>query len=125
MRALVILAIVGLVGVALSGCLGARIDASNERTLHVQAGTPQNDLRFTPSTIRLVPGETVSIVVHNNGTQPHAFVNHDFHLHSGTLAPGQTATVPFTAPESGTFEITCDAPGHSEAGMKGTIEVAA
>ena len=125
MRALVLVAITGLVGVPLSGCLGERIDASGERAIHVQAGTPQNEMRFDPAINRVAPGETVNIVVHNNGTQPHALVNHDFHLHSGALAPGETATVPFTAPERGTFEITCDAPGHDEAGMKGTIEVVA
>ncbi len=110
-------------GVALSGCLGERIEASGDRTIHVQAGTSASEFRFEPATIRVQPGETVNVLVHNNGTERHAFTNHDFHLHSGSLVPGASATIPFTARQPGSFEIACDEAGHGKAGMKDTIEV--
>ena len=67
MRALVILAIAGSVGVPLSGCLGERIDASSERTIHVQAGTPQNDLRFDPQ----IPDDHLDIARNQNLAHNH------------------------------------------------------
>lgn len=151
MRRLVILVVVGLVGVALSGCLGARIDSESTNTsasppghdqhhdepattedlgppdvtLEAHAGTPEKDLQLHPTALRVPLGSVVELRVTNGGDTPHSFTIHEFDADTGMMDPGETRVIKFRADNAGTFETMCDAPGHYEAGMKGTIEVAA
>lgn len=112
-------------GSALSGCLGERIDTAQAGApaVHIEVVESGSEYRFQPTTISLARGTAVMLMVHNNGTVPHAFVNHDFHLHSGRLAPGVSGTIPFTPTTAGRFGVVCDEPGHAAGGMSATIEV--
>ena len=48
----------------------------------------------------------------------------DFELvGSDAVPPGDSSTLTFTAPESGTYQIICDVPGHFSAGMEGRLRV--
>lgn len=151
MRALVILAIAGLVGVPLSGCLGERIDpVSTNDTLPVghdehhdettaatpeigapdlvieaHAGMPQNDLQLHPGDLSVPLGSVVELRVANAGRTPHTFTIHEFDADTGMMQPGEERVLKFRADKAGTFETMCDSPGHYQAGMKGAIEVAA
>lgn len=109
--------------ILLAGCLGQRIDTSApaKNVLHVDVGAPTDDNAFSPTKLRALVGQPVTIIIQNNGTTTHTLTNHDFHIHSGDVAPGAQTTVTFTPDRAGTFELLCDAPGHS--GMRATLEV--
>lgn len=145
--ALLILTLTSVAAIALSGCLGERIETPTpsghsdahhpsaqqssdttitrpDETLHVEAGTSANELTFSPTTLHADEGKSIELVVHNNGTTPHTFTVHALSLNTGPLQPDQYASLKFRATTPGSFEIMCDQPGHYDAGMKATLEVA-
>jgi uncharacterized cupredoxin-like copper-binding protein len=88
------------------------------------------DLKFTPPTIQAKVGQPIKIILENKGA-----IEHDIHFPTlkadkpvanlKTVAKsGQTATFEFTPTAKGSYEYICTIPGHKEAGMKGTINVA-
>jgi len=101
------------------------------------------DSDFSPTTVDVKLGETVSFVFTNTGLLVHdAFIGdkaaqeqhekemreakegHD-HAHEGgiTVAPGQTGALRYKFDQPGTFEIGCHQPRHYEAGMIMLINV--
>lgn len=129
---------------------GSHADPANaelDRTIEFNAG----DMWFDPQALRIAPGNTVKFVVTNTGRVKHEFVigntqaqkehrlmmqknqgsghGSDGHSHGGgmpsvTVAPGETATLLWTAPEDvDALEYACNIPGHYEAGMHGTIKL--
>lgn len=100
-------------------------------------------MRFGPQTIQVRKGETVRIKVRNTGTVLHEMVigtraaleehadlmrrfpnmEHD-EPYIAHVAPGDAGEIVWTFNRSGTFEFACLIPGHYEAGMAGTIQVA-
>jgi uncharacterized cupredoxin-like copper-binding protein len=141
-----------LLGVALSGCLGGPIDATAgpdvglppghdehhgdpsaateelgpaDVVLEAHAGFEDKDLRFHPGPFKVSLGNVVEIRVENLGQTPHTFTIHEFGADTGMMGPGEERTIKFRADRAGDFEIMCDAPGHYQAGMKDTLEVAA
>ncbi|WP_163577033.1 cupredoxin domain-containing protein [Halomonas faecis] len=121
-------------------------DATAERTIRFQAG----DMWFDPERLEIAPGETVRFEIVNTGNVEHEFVigdaeaqaahrqmmqemasgghgshgAHDDDLPAVTIAPGETATLVWTAPEDvRDLEFACNIPGHYEAGMSGDIDV--
>lgn len=142
--------VVALVGIALSGCLGEPIDPGStsdalppghdqhhdEATaptglgapdviIEAHAGMREDDLRLHPDTIEIPLGSVVEMRIANDGRTPHTFTIHEFDADTGVLQPGEERVVTFRADKAGTFETMCDSPGHYQAGMRGTIEVAA
>ncbi len=79
-------------------------------------------MRFGQKEIRLKVGETVTIVLDNNDHYAHSFDTDDLDVHVAMPANRQ-ATATFTATEPGVFEFYCDIPGHTQAGMVGTLIV--
>ncbi len=60
------------------------------------------------------------------GTDPSSPEHAAMHADGGntvTLAAGETKALIWTFTKAGTFEFSCNVPGHSEVGMKGTITV--
>jgi uncharacterized cupredoxin-like copper-binding protein len=88
------------------------------------------DLKFNPPTLKAKVGQPIEIVLENKGVIEHdiAFPTLKADKPGGALQvlakPGQTATLEFTPTAAGKFEYICTIPGHKEAGMKGTIDVA-
>ena len=97
------------------------------RTIEITAG----EFAFSPSSIHVEEGETITFVVTNDGVAPHEFEvtaagDRDGHEHSadhaGTsesklvLDPGETGTLTVTF-DGEVDEIVCLIPGHYEAGM--------
>jgi nitrite reductase (NO-forming) len=79
------------------------------------------DLGFDPSTVDVAKPGVYSVMFHNTGA-----VAHDLTFADGTTMaaePGEMATGTVTIPEGGTTFI-CSIPGHSDAGMTGTVTVA-
>lgn len=111
------------------------------RTVDVE----MRDIGFTPSTLQVAEGETVTFRFTNVGKVAHdAFVgdkaaqaDHEAEMrddmggmhHDGsddalTVQPGKTATLTHTFFDTGTVEIGCHQPGHYAAGMKITVTTA-
>lgn len=104
-------------------------------------------MRFTPSSFEAVAGETVRLVVYNDGKAEHELVlgtpesikehaesmkksggHTDGHSHGGggaaiSVAPGKSGELVVTFAQSGELQIACLLPGHFEAGMRGSVQV--
>lgn len=77
---------------------------------------------FSPSALTGTVGESINIVLVNDGT-----VTHDWSIPELGVRivanPGQRATVGFTLDAAGLYRALCSIPGHADAGMIGTLEV--
>ncbi len=65
------------------------------------------------------------LTVTNTGTTAHNLyvIGDDVHAHTATLAPGRTATLTITTRAGATLSLTCEIPGHEEAGMRASVAV--
>ncbi|KJZ30204.1 copper oxidase [Paracoccus sp. S4493] len=104
--------------------------------------TEEGAMIFEPGELSFAPGETVRLVITNNGELEHEFVmdsvktnaehkevmakfpemEHD-DPNAVRLQPGETGEILWTFGESGEFEFACLIPGHYEAGMHGPLNV--
>ena len=129
-------------GTQFEGALGSPASASKAtRTIDVQAG---DNLRFTPDSIQVKVGETVTFKVDNKASIMHDFTlgdqpmqdQHEKEMSSmGAgmamsdepnalhIAPGASKSLTWTFTRAGTTLFGCHEPGHFAAGMKGTITV--
>jgi P-type Cu+ transporter len=127
-------------GMNMSGMASAVPGAA--RTISVDA---DDQLRFVPDTINVRVGETVDFRLTNTGTNEHEFVLGDASVqqeHEEAMArstrmtgmdssssidvpPGKTVSLVYTFTKPGTLIIGCHYPGHYNAGMQGTVTVAA
>ena len=101
-------------------------------------------MRFDPASIAVRKGETIRFVVTNGGKIKHEMVlgtTSELKEHAAmmkkmpmmqhadpnmvALEPGKTGDLIWHFTNAGTFHFACLQPGHSEAGMKGDIDVAA
>ena len=100
-------------------------------------------MRFSPEKIDVKEGETLKLVIKNNGKQLHEFVigtkkvldehaalmvkfptmEHD-EPYMAHVAPGKTGVIIWTFNKAGTFDFACLIAGHYQAGMVGKINVA-
>ena len=87
---------------------------------------------FTPSNITVQRGETVTFAVTTMGPLVHEFMvgpadavaaDQDGTLEIADIGMMQTKTLAYTFDGSGPYAFACHAPGHYEAGMRGTITV--
>jgi uncharacterized cupredoxin-like copper-binding protein len=118
----VVAASLGLLAAGLAGC-GSRSDAG------APAGSTQVsmiDYRFTPSTFQAKPGSVTFFLV-NTGTQPHDVVIADASgkvvAKSEIVQPGSSAVLKVDGVRTGSYEISCDLPGHKQSGMVTKLEV--
>lgn len=101
-----------------------------------------DDMRFTPTRIKVKEGETVKLVVKNKGKLMHEVVigtTASLQQHAAMMrkSPGMVHEAPYMAHvkpggieeivwtfnRPGHFDFACLVPGHFEAGMVGKIEV--
>ena len=103
-------------------------------------------MRFTPSSFEAVVGETIRLVVYNDGKAEHELVmgtpqsisehaadmkkngGHTAdHSHGAaaaiSVAPGQSGELVVTFAQAGELQMACLVPGHFEAGMRGVVKV--
>lgn len=85
------------------------------REISVESG----NLYFKPNTLALKLNEPVKINISNKGG--HTFTIADLGVSVNLTGP--SATVTFTPKKTGAFALTCDIPGHKQAGMEGTVTV--
>jgi uncharacterized cupredoxin-like copper-binding protein len=110
------------------------------RTIEI---TTRDEMRFAPSAIRVAQGETVRLVVRNDGKLMHELVigtKKDLDAHAAAMAkssamahdepymthvaPGEAGEIVWTFNRPGRFDFACLVAGHYEAGMRGRIDVA-
>lgn len=109
------------------------------RTITIRMG---DNMRFTPDNIELAEGDTLRVVVHNDGAQMHEMVigtptaiadhaelmkkfpgmEHD-EPWMAHVAPGGKGEITWTFNRPGRFEFACLIAGHRDAGMSGSIMV--
>ena len=101
-------------------------------------------MRFTPDQIDVKQGETVKIMLKNNGAVMHEFVigtKSELDEHAALMvkfptmehsepymahvAPGKTGQIIWTFNKPGNFDFACLIAGHYQAGMLGKITVSA
>jgi putative spermidine/putrescine transport system substrate-binding protein len=111
------------------------------RTINV---TMNDSMRFNPDHIQVKQGETIKFVLQNDGKlrhelvlgEPDALRRHAAMMlqmpdmqHSGpnmaSLAPGEHGQMVWRFSRPGSVAFACLQPGHMEAGMKGSVAVAA
>jgi len=133
-----------------TACGGGDVSApTSPRTVEITI----NEFSFSPSTLTLNAGETVTLRLHNVGKLEHEFMAGRFatpskgyaedwltkaapalapHTHAGEMhmgeglrvSPDWYGTLKLVVPqEKGTYEFGCFVAGHYEAGMKGTLIV--
>lgn len=100
-----------------------------------------SDFAFEPSDVAVPPGEEITVTLNNVGSVDHNWVvlasgvqieaeseipedRTGFELvASSVIEAGDSATITFTAPDRGVYQIICDVPGHYTAGMEGRLGV--
>lgn len=95
----------------------AKASASDASPLQVEA----KDFTFAPASFSAPKGSKVTVTVNNSGKAPHTFTAASVSVDE-QIAPGQTKTVTFTMPASGSVAFVCKF--HESQGMKGTISEA-
>lgn len=117
------------VGTLLTGC------GPKSATLDVD----MKEYTFSPSTLEVPAGATVTLNLSNSGTLEHEMVIMVLGKDATTpfddddepnifweaeLEAGQSSTIEFTAPsEPGVYNVVCGIPAHLEQGMRATLTV--
>ena len=84
----------------------------------------QQDFSFTPASIDVKAGASVTVSLHNVGTATHTFTISSNGINAETVVqPGSIGTVTFTVPASATGTIQFFCRFHVSRGMKGTLNV--
>lgn len=106
---------------------------ANPRVIHLDM---TDALKFTPATVSVAADESVRFVLTNSGTTVHEFqvgpadkvaadeVDGVIVVEKDELDAGSTRAVDYTFVSTGAFAFACHEPGHYEAGMKGTVDIA-
>jgi uncharacterized cupredoxin-like copper-binding protein len=110
-------------------------------TVQVHLGTADNQLRFEPDILEFAAGQRYKLVLDNPSPQKHYFTAKDFadgiwtqkveagpvevkgSIHELELKPTAEAEWVFVPEKPGTYELHCSIPGHTEAGMRGSITI--
>jgi len=101
-------------------------------------------MRFTPDRLDVKQGETIRFVITNKGKLPHEMVigsKKELDEHAAMMArspgmaheepsmahvaPGKSGDIVWTFNRAGSFNFACLIAGHYQAGMRGSISVAA
>lgn len=109
--------------------------------IKVSLGNTANELKFVPDTLQFTAGKRYKLSLTNPSNSKHYFTAKDFadgiwsqKVEAGNveikgaiseleLKPGATAEWVFVPIKSGTYELHCSIPGHTEAGMVGKLAV--
>jgi uncharacterized cupredoxin-like copper-binding protein len=107
----------------------------------IELGTIAGELKFVPDHLTFSAGRRYQLQLTNNSSTKHYFTAKDFAdaiwsqkvdagnveikgaIHELELRPGTRADWVFIPLRAGIYQLRCTVPGHTEAGMVGTIEV--
>jgi uncharacterized cupredoxin-like copper-binding protein len=109
--------------------------------LKISLGNKANELKFFPDQVSLVAGKKYNLLLSNSSPQKHYFTAREFASNSWTqkvdagnveikgaiqeleLRPNTNAAWVLVPMKSGSYQLRCTIPGHTEAGMTGTITI--
>ena len=112
-------------------------------TLKIHLGNETGGLVFEPNTLTFDAGKRYKLLLDNPSPSKHYFTAKDFTdviwtqkveagnvevkgaVHEVELKPGAEAEWVFVPQKPGTYELHCSIAGHAEAGMVGTLTIAA
>jgi manganese oxidase len=80
-----------------------------------------SEFALTPAAVSVPAG--ASLKVTNNGTVAHNLSIEGTDLKTADLAGGESETLDLSSLEPGEYQIICTIPGHSDAGMTGTLTI--
>ena len=151
-RALLGIVLALIAGLVLAACGSSSHDGTGTTSSSGSAATrtvnvEMTDLAFSPATISVKTGETVTFVFANKGKVQHdafigdaaAQIQHGMEMSSGsgsmaghgmagsdgvTVQPGKTGQLTMAFDKAGALEIGCHEPRHYEAEMKAMVNVA-
>jgi uncharacterized cupredoxin-like copper-binding protein len=110
--------------------------------IRISLGNTANELKFFPDRVQLVAGKKYKLLLSNSSPQKHYFTAREFASSSWTqkvdagnveikgaiqeleLRPSTNAAWVLVPMKPGNYKLRCTVPGHTEAGMTGTIAVA-
>lgn len=90
------------------------------KTIYMEA----SEYKFIPSTLRIVEGDTVRIIVKNTGKRAHEFKLRGLGVETA-VPHGKSVTITVRPGKAGIYEMACNLPGHLEKGMRGELVVKA
>ena len=109
--------------------------------LKISLGNKANELKFFPDRVQLVVGKKYNLLLSNSSPQKHYFTAREFASNSWTqkvdagnveikgaiqeleLRPNTNAAWVLVPMKPGNYQLQCTIPGHTEAGMTGTIAI--
>jgi uncharacterized cupredoxin-like copper-binding protein len=109
--------------------------------IKISLGNTANELKFFPDRVQLVAGKKYKLLLSNSSPQKHYFTAREFASSSWTqkvdagnieikgaiqeleLRPSTNAVWVLVPMKPGSYKLRCTIPGHTEAGMTGTITV--
>mgnify|MGYP005838134773 CR=1 FL=1 len=119
------------------------VDLSRQpaQEITVSLGNEEDELRFFPDHFKFMAGQHYKLILENLSPQKHYFTAKDFAdmswtqkveaqnveikgaIHELELKPGARAEWVFVPIRTGTYNLRCTVPGHTEAGMVGEIAI--
>ena len=113
---------------ALAGCGGGgKSNASPASGAAPRQTVTLSEAEFsiTPNSVNISRAGTVAVKVRNMGHVTHALEveGNGVEEKSGSIQPGQSATLTVKFAKTGSYEMYCPIDGHKAKGMKGTITV--
>lgn len=114
--------------VALTACGGGSGGGSGGGgTMEVTLTTTGDDLKFSPSELKVKAGTAVTLTYNNQSRMEHDFTA-DLPTKEGKpvalkVAAGQSGKITFTPSKAGTYEAYCSVPGHKDGGMVAKVVV--
>lgn len=82
----------------------------------------ESNFKLNPSTLIVKEGDTVKIIVINDGGTHNLFVE-EYNERTEVVSSGNTKVLEFVADKAGTFNIWCEVGSHRSLGMEGTLIV--
>ena len=113
-----VISMIVIIVLAGTGCQSRQATASQVADITVV----MTEFKFSPDTITVRAGQHVRVTLDNKGTLKHDFHQSDLNLQAEVDA-GKKTVFEFTPTKVGTFDLTCDVPGHKDAGMVGKLIV--
>jgi uncharacterized cupredoxin-like copper-binding protein len=121
---------------ALAGCGGGYGSSSGNSaaTTNAAAAPPaaghvvslsETEYKISPSTVSVPKAGKVTFDVKNMGQITHEFEieGNGVESKTGSIAPGEAASITVTLTKNGEYEMYCPLPGHRDKGMEGTVQV--
>lgn len=138
---IVTLAISGIIGTTDWALAVTNLSKQPAIDINVALGNEAGELKFIPANLQFEPGRRYNLHLSNPSDQKHYFTAKDFAdgiwsqkvdagnveikgaIHELELRANTQADWVFVPLRSGTYSLRCTVPGHTEAGMVGTIKV--